>query len=115
MIEESLFLERFEEIAGHFGYRMTEPVVRIYYKHLSENLTQEEFIEAAERSMIEFPVRRQLPSPKEIVELILGSRESKALLEWQMILQAASRNDNESLAYLSNRGHIALGAIGALN
>lgn len=115
MIEESLFLARFEEIAAHFNYRMTEPVVKVYYKHLSQNLTTDEFMEAAERSLIEFPVRRQLPSPKEIVELIKGSLESKALQEWQMILQAASRNDSESLTYLSNRGHIALGAIGGLN
>ncbi|MFW9265188.1 hypothetical protein, partial [Nostoc sp. CALU 546] len=115
MIEQSLFLERFEEIAVHFGYKVTAPVAKIYYEHLSENLTTEEFIQAAQRSMVEFPVRRQLPSPKEIVELILGTRESKALQEWQMILQAASRNDSESLVYLSNRGHIALSAIGGLN
>ena len=115
MIEQSLFLERFEEIAVHFGYEVTEPIAKIYYEHLSENLTTEEFIQAAQRSMVEFPVRRQLPSPKEIVELILGSRESHALEEWQIILQAASRNDSEALTYLSNRGHIALSGIGGLN
>lgn len=115
MIDESLFDERFAVIAAHFGYNITTPVAKIYYNHLNENLTTDEFIEATQRTMVEFPVRRQLPSPKEIVELIKGSLESKALQEWQTILQAASRNDSESLAYLSNRGHIALSAIGGLN
>ena len=115
MIEQNIFHERFQVIAAHYGYEVTPPVSKVYYNHLSDNLSTEEFVEATEKAMIQFPVRMKLPSPQEIVEIIVGSKEPMALQEWQMIVKATSHNDRNQLAYLSNRGHIALSAIGGFD
>lgn len=115
MLEEQKFKQYFELIANHYKHEVSPPILKIYYEHLSENLTEEEFMQAMKQSVVKFPFYKGLPSAGQFVELILGSRESKALEEWQIILQASSRNDSESLAYLSNRGHIALSGIGGLN
>lgn len=115
MFEENSFNIRFKAIAGHYKHEMSPAILKIYYEHLSENLTEEEFIQAMKQSIVKLPFYKGLPSAEQFVDLIKGSRESKALQEWQMIVQAASRNDNEALAYLTNRGHIALSAIGGLN
>ncbi len=115
MFDRTIFIDQIKPIAIHYKHEMSEPILKIYYEHLSENLTEEEFIQAMKQSVVKLPAYRGLPSAEQFVELILGSRESKALQEWQIILQAASRNDSEALTYLSNRGHIALSGIGGLN
>lgn len=55
-----------------------------------------------------------LPSPDEILEMFKGSRKSQGLLDWQTIIKAASANNREMLAYLPNRAHVALSAVGGL-
>jgi hypothetical protein len=115
MLEESKFNKYIEPITEHYRHELSPPILKIYYKHLSENLTDAEFMEALEKTVIRFPVRMGLPSPQEIVEIILGSREAMALQEWQMIVDAAAQDNREALTYLSSRGHIALAAIAALN
>ena len=115
MFEENSFNDQFKAIAKHYKYEISAPILKIYYEHLSKNLTTEEFMEALKQAVVKLPVYKGLPSPEQIVELILGSRQSLALQEWQMIVQAASRNDTEALVYLSNRGHVALSAIGGFN
>ena len=115
MLEESVFKQQFERVAAHYSYKLTPPIARLYYKHLSENLTEEEFMQALEKVVIQFPPRMGLPSPQEIVEIIAGSKQALALQEWQLIVKAASRNRPEDLEYLSNRAHIALSAIGGFD
>lgn len=114
MFDEAVFYNQFKAIASHFKHEMSGPILKIYYEHLSENLTEEEFIESLKQSAVKLPVYRGLPSADQFVELIKGSRESKALQEWQMIVKASAANDIDQLAYLSTRGHVALSAIGGL-
>lgn len=115
MIEQNIFDERFEVVAAHYGYKVTSPVSKLYYNYLSENLTTDKFVEATKKVMIQFPVRMGLPSPQEIVDIILGSKKDKALKEWQLIVAATSNNDRTQVAYLSNRACIALATIGGFD
>ena len=115
MLEESNFHSYIKPIAEHYRHELSLPIAKIYYQHLSENLNDAEFMEALKKMAIQFPVRMGLPSPQEIVEIILGSKQAMALQEWQMIVEAARQNSNyEALTYLSSRAHIALAAIGGL-
>jgi hypothetical protein len=54
-----------------------------------------------------------MPSPSKFVEYIQGSKEAKALQEWQLIVQSSGRPDPD-LSYLSDRGQIALKAIAGI-
>jgi hypothetical protein len=115
MLLETNFNEWFKPIATHYRHEMSAPILKIYYEHLSKNLTETELMEALKKVVIKFPVQKGLPSPEQIVNIIVAPREEMALKEWQMIVKACSNNDRNQLAYLSNRGHIALLTIGGFD
>lgn len=117
-IDEKLFRKNIVVIGGHFGTKITEPILRIYYQHLNQYLDQDEFLRAVELAVIKIPCKSGLPSPEKLVELIQEEEEEeeevKAIIEWNTILNISARWKPENLAYLSQRGRIALDAIGGL-
>lgn len=115
MIDKTLFQEELAELGQHYGAEITKRILKIYYKHLNEHLNQEEFVEAIELAVIKIPCRFRLPSPEELVELIQGDKEVKAITEWRSVVNAAARGSHEKLAYLSSRALVALDGIGGLD
>ncbi|BAY28151.1 hypothetical protein NIES2100_79800 (plasmid) [Calothrix sp. NIES-2100] len=113
-LDEKIFVEQFKILAKHYKYEIHPTIAKIYYKYLSENFSNEEFLQVVEMALIQIPTRMGLPSAQELVDLMKGSRTAQGLLEWQAIRQAAAANDPNMLAYLSKRAHIALSAIGGL-
>lgn len=115
MLDKTNFDKTFALLAKHYSYDVSLAIAKIYYDYLSANLEEAEYLQAIELVVLHHPVRMKLPSPVQIVELIRGSKESKAYQEWQIILKAGGSNDVDQLTYLSTRGHIALSAIGGLS
>lgn len=115
MLEESNFKKLFKQITEYYRHEVSGPIGQIFYEYISENLTETEFVQAMELAVLHHPVRMQLPSPVEFVELIRGSKQAKAFEEWQIVRAAAGSNDIDALDRLSARGHVALNAIGGLS
>nr|MDZ8232718.1 hypothetical protein [Nostoc sp. ChiQUE02] len=79
MLQENTFKELLLPIAAYYRQEVSPPILKIYFRHLSENLTEAEFREAVEKMVIQCPARMGLPSPEQIVEIIVGSRSAMAL------------------------------------
>lgn len=90
----------------------SQSVLALWRSYFSEELTEQEFLTAVRYVCLNFDF---LPAPARFVEYIHGGNEAKALQEWQMVLKASARGDQEQLAYLSDRGRVALQAIGGLH
>jgi hypothetical protein len=111
VIEQKIFDYGIELLDSYFGKKLNEAVQGIWFEYLDEKLTSEEFLAAVKNSLLR---SRFMPTASELVEFIHGSKEAKALQEWQSVLLAASRGDESQLAYISQRGRVALHAIGGL-
>lgn len=111
----SLSLQAFQTgmnlLAMNYNRQLPEPILLIWRDYLERELTDEEFIEAVKHTILH---SRFMPTAGELVEFVKSGKEARAIQEWQIILQASRRNDSDSLSELSDRGRVALAAVGGV-
>lgn len=110
-IDKQVFSQMIGELQAYYKREFTPFAQRAWYKHLSDRLTTDQFIQAIESAIIS---KQFMPTPEEIVEMICGTPENQAYQEWDLCLKAASRNDKTMLNTLSPQGQSALHLIGGL-
>lgn len=112
MISDAIYSRGMQLLAENYDRKLPDSISVIWRKHLNENLTDAEFLEAVTHSILH---SRFMPTAGELVGFVQSGKEVKALEEWQFILKA-SRNcqDLSQLAYLSDRAKLALRLIGGL-
>lgn len=110
-IDSNVFVELITELEAYYKREFTPFVKRVWYKHLSERLTTEEFHVAVEQIIVS---KQFMPSPSDLVEIIKGDAQTLALSEWDMCVQAAARNDKGMLSQLSSQGQSALHLVGGI-
>jgi hypothetical protein len=100
----------------HFEKQLDPVVLEIWKEELDQYLTDDELAEAGRRLILTFEQRYRghFPTFKQLFDTINGSKESKAVIEWQSVVLAASHGDESKLAYISTRARVALQAIGGL-
>jgi hypothetical protein len=116
MISQEAFYDGMGLLMVHFEKQLDPVVLGIWKEELDQHLSDEEFAEAGRQLILFFEQRFKghFPTAKHILDVINGSREAKALQDWQKVLTAASCGDEEQLFYISHRGRVALQAIGGL-
>lgn len=112
MIDPIVFKNKLTIISNHFDRKLQPEVITVWLKYLNNELTTQEFEEASDQILIS---SRFFPTAQDFVEKVKGAKEARAAQEWQQILTAAARNDQEAIVYLSNRAKVALRVIGGLN
>lgn len=120
MIHPDTFKHGMGLLMSHFDKQLDLTVLEIWKDELDQHLNDEDFLEAGRQLILYFEprFRGHFPTAKQLLDAVNGSKEVKALQEWQLILKAASRSTSEeiaeSLVYLSARSRVALEAIGGL-
>ena len=109
MIDKQVFQELIAELENYYKREFTPFAQRAWYKHLNTHLSTEQFIEAVESAIVS---KQFMPTPAEIVEMMCGTPENQAAIEWDLCIKAACRNDRTMLDGLSPQGQSALHLIG---
>ncbi|WP_193200882.1 hypothetical protein [Nostoc sp. MG11] len=112
MIEQQVFDYGMNLLNCYFNKVLDDTIKGIWLEYLSSELTGEEFLQAVKNALLH---SRFMPTAGELVGFIHGSKESKALMEWQVILKASTNcQDSSGIAYISTRARVALQAVGGL-
>lgn len=111
-VDTKVFVELLGELETYYKREFTPFVKQIWFKHLSERLSTEEFIAAVEQAIVS---KQFMPSPQDLVEVVKGDAETNALTEWDLCVKAAARGDREMLMGLSPAGQSALHLVGGLH
>jgi hypothetical protein len=106
VIDQKVFAERMSMIYERFGRNPSKPVSAAYYQALSNSLTTQEFVTAAQRIFVE---NTFFPSPAEFVDKAKGKVEDAAQLEWMEVMAAIAKDRKFQL---SESGKAALEVIG---
>ena len=116
MISQQSFDDGMSLLMKHFERQLDPAVLGIWMDELDEQLTDDEFTEAGRLLILNFEQRYRghFPTAKQLLDVINSPKEVKALQEWQSVILAASRGDESQLTYISQRGRVALSAIGGL-
>jgi hypothetical protein len=111
MISDEKFQRGINILQQHFSRTLIPEAIAIWKEYLNDQLDDSEFAQAIKECILgcEF-----FPTAKKLAEFINGGKEVKALQEWQVVILASSRGDEGQLAYLSQRGRVALHAVGGL-
>lgn len=117
MVSEEIFDNCMMLLMSHFEKQLQPVVLGMWREEIDSHLNSEEMSEATRKIILYFEPRYRghFPTVKNLLDVVNGTKEAKALEEWQIILTAASRQNESQLAYLSQRAHTALRAIGGLN
>ncbi len=110
-IDATVFAELLGELEAYYKRDLTPFVKRVWYKHLNQLLSTEEFAIAVEQAFVS---KQFMPTPAKLVEVVKGDAETLALQEWEQCIKAAARNDKEMIAQLSPQGQSALHLAGGL-
>ena len=110
MIDQKVLTSRLPLIAKHFQKDLLPEVMAVWGEYLNQELTTEEFDQAAKEILLH---SRFFPTAGEFVEKVRGGKEAQAIKEWQNVLHASAGRE-EAIAYLSSRGKVALHAVGGL-
>lgn len=100
-VDTQVFVQLLSELETYYKREFTPFVKQIWFRHLSERLSTEEFITAVEQAIVS---KQFMPSPQELVEVVKGDAETLALQEWDLCAKAAARGDREMLRGLSSGG-----------
>ena len=112
MISQELFNQLYQELQANFNAEKTAFYLETAYSYLSRHFDDKQFQLAVRRSLIE---ETFFPTPKRLVELVHGSQEVKAGSEWDLIINAASRNLRLHELEVSEAGKASVQHIGGLN
>ena len=117
MITNQLFLAKMNLLMEHFDKQLQPEVVAMWKEELDESLENDEFVEATRQLVLYFEPRFKghFPTVKALLDTVGGSKEIKALQEWQSVLSAARSNNTEVINSLSWRAKVALQALGGLS
>ena len=110
-VDTQVFAQLLGELEAYYKREFTPFVKQIWFKHLSDRLTTEEFIAAVEQAIV---CKQFMPSPQELVEVVKGNAQALAMQEWDLCVKAAARDDREMLLGLSPGGRSALHLVGGL-
>lgn len=111
-IDKTVFMELMGELETYYKKEFTSFALGVWYKHLNNRLTTEQFQCAVESAMIS---KTFIPTPEELIEEALGNTEVLATEDWDLCLRAAARGDKSMLDAMSAQGHAALRLVGGLN
>lgn len=116
MISNQVFDDGIALLMRHFEKQLDPTVLELWKDELDQHLTDDEFAEAGRQMILYFEQRFKghFPTVKQLLDVVNGSKEAKALQEWQLVIRAASCQNENQLAYISQRGRVALHAIGGL-
>jgi hypothetical protein len=81
MIEVSVFIEYMTELMATFDKSLPDKAVQNYYKQISSQINEKEFIDAVSIALI----GKYFPTPDELIGLAIGTIEERAEREWQDI------------------------------
>ena len=104
-VDAKVFVQLLSELEAYYKREFTPFVKQIWFKHLSDRLSTEEFIAAVEQAIVS---KQFMPSPQELVEVVKGDAETNALQEWDLCVKAAARDDREMLSGLSDARPIGI-------
>lgn len=91
MIDPKVFKEMITVLGDHFGKKIENQFVfETFYSYLDDELTSEELVNATRRAIINC---KFMPTPKELVELVHGSTEERAITEFHIIANAAMNGE----------------------
>jgi len=88
MTEEEKFLYLIKELMNNFNQEISRRKLRVWHHRLSQELTIEELEEAVNRALFEC---KFMPTGRELVELIKGSKSAIAQEEWENAKIEASK------------------------
>ena len=111
-IDKQVFVDLVGELETYYKREFTPFVKRVWYKHLSERLTSEEFVAAVEQIVVS---KEFMPTPQQLVEAVKGNPEVQALEEWETCVKAAERADMSVTDSLTPQGKFALRSIGGVS
>lgn len=111
-IDKTVFMNLMGELETYYKKEFTPFALGVWYKHLSNKLTTEQFRSAVESVIVS---RTFIPTPQELIEEALGDVEVLATEDWDLCLRAAARGDKSMLDLMSAQGHAALRLIGGLS
>jgi hypothetical protein len=86
MISPEKFKNGIQLLEKHFGKDLQPAVVQIWGEYLDQHLDDESFTFAIKEVII---ASRFFPTAKELVEYAIASQEATAIIDWQLVLQAA--------------------------
>lgn len=112
MIALDAFSKLITPMFKYYQREIPESVLLVWYKHISANLTYDEFKQAVEAAIVNHAF---LPTPAEFVALVKGSDDQNAADEWEKVLKAAARGSFDGLEPVSLVADEALKAIGGLH
>ena len=98
-VDAKVFVQLLSELEAYYKREFTPFVKQIWFRHLSDRLSTEEFIAAVEQAIVS---KQFMPSPQELVEVVKGDAETNALQEWDLCVKVAARDDREMLSGLSD-------------
>ena len=116
MISKHCFDSCMSLLMKHFEKQLDPTVLEIWKDELDQYLTDDELAEAGRQLILSFEQRYRghFPTFKQLFDTINGSKESKAVQEWQSVILAATHGDESKLFFISTRARVALQAIGGL-
>lgn len=82
MLDKKVFSTQLNELAAYHNRPLSEFVERVWYKHLSKNLTTEQFEQAIEVAFVKCAF---MPTPEQICEFGGGGQKSQILAQWERI------------------------------
>lgn len=114
MISDETFERGIALLQKHFEWEIDPMILAVWRTYLNAELNDAEFMQAAMHTVLHVPFRFRTTAG-ELVAIVQGGKESVAIQEWRTVLDASGRSDaQERLCYLSDRGKVALHAIGGV-
>lgn len=114
MISDDVFKRGISLLQKHFEWEIDADILAVWRTYLNSELNDAEFMQAAMHTVLHVPFRFRTTAG-ELVEIVKGKKEATAIQEWRAVLDASGHSDaQERLCYLSDRGKVALQAIGGV-
>lgn len=82
MLDKKIFSTQLNELAAYHNRPLSDFVERVWYKHLSKNLTTEQFERAIEVAFVKCSF---MPTPEQLCEFGGGGQKSDILAQWERI------------------------------
>lgn len=114
MISDDVFQRGIALLQKHFEWEIDPTILAVWRTYLNAELNDAEFMQAAMHTVVHVPYRFRTTAG-ELVAIVRGGKEAVAIQEWRSVLDASGHSDaQERLCYLSDRGKVALQAVGGI-
>ena len=120
MLDKEVFIDYLTELQAFYKREFSHLVQKVWYRRIAAELNTEQFVQAVETALLKF---QYMPTAEELIELVKGDIEARAMDEWGKIIYAAQRiNPNWSMQdsfefekVLMPESRLALKSMGGLN